>query len=78
MRTGQSPPRQIDRSHRIDSEEFYRLLDGTVIDDAKVFNNKLQEREDYDNFHRPHGSQTPTNNCARRPRPARDASPSAL
>jgi transposase InsO family protein len=53
---------KVERSHRIDAEEFYRLLDGTVIDDAKVFNNKLQEWEDFYNFHRPHGSlggQTP-------------------
>jgi len=52
---------KVERSHRIDAEE-YRLLDGTVIDDAKVFNNKLQEWEDYYNFHRPHGAlggQTP-------------------
>ena len=40
----------------------YRLLDGVVIDDAKVFNDKLQEWEDYYNYHRPHGAlggQTP-------------------
>jgi hypothetical protein len=42
----------------------YRLLDSAVIDDAKVFNNKLQEWEDYNyhNYHRPHGGlggQTP-------------------
>jgi transposase InsO family protein len=52
----------VERSHRIDAEEFYRLLDGDVIDDAHVFNNKLQEWEDYYNFHRPHGAlgaQTP-------------------
>jgi hypothetical protein len=36
----------IERSHRIDSEEFYRLLEGVVID-ADVFNNKLREWEDY-------------------------------
>jgi transposase InsO family protein len=33
-----------------------------VIDDAKVFNDKLQEWEDYYNYHRPHGTlggQTP-------------------
>ena len=34
---------KVERSHRIDAEEFYRLLDGVVIDDAKVFNDKLQE-----------------------------------
>jgi transposase InsO family protein len=53
---------KVERSHRIDAEEFYRLLDGAVIDDAKVFNNRLQEWEDYYNFHRPHGGlggQTP-------------------
>lgn len=32
---------KVERSHRIDAEEFYRLLDGVVIDDAKVFNGKL-------------------------------------
>jgi transposase InsO family protein len=39
-----------------------RLLDGALIDDHKVFNNKLQEWEDYYNYHRPHGrlgDQTP-------------------
>jgi transposase InsO family protein len=47
----------------IDAEEFYRMLDhGIVIDDANVFNDKLQEWEDFYNFHRPHGGldgQTP-------------------
>ncbi|WP_415623357.1 integrase core domain-containing protein, partial [Mycobacterium simiae] len=53
---------KAERSHRIDAEEFYALLDGVVIDDAKVFNNKLREWEDYYNYHRPHGGlggQTP-------------------
>ena len=53
---------KVERSHRIDAEEFYALLDGVVIDDAKIFNNKLQEWEDYYNYHRPHGGldgQTP-------------------
>lgn len=53
---------KVERSHRIDAQEFYRLLDGTLIDDAKVFNDKLQEWEDYYNYHRPHGAlagQTP-------------------
>jgi transposase InsO family protein len=52
----------VERSHRIDSEEFYRLLQGQVIDDANVFTDKLQEWEDYYNYHRPHGAlngQTP-------------------
>ena len=53
---------KVERSHRIDAEEFYRMLDGVVIDDAKLFTSKLQEWEDYYNFERPHGSlggQTP-------------------
>ena len=53
---------KVERSHRIDQEEFYRLLDGVVIDDADVFNQKLQEWEDFYNFNRPHGGldgQTP-------------------
>ena len=53
---------KVERSHRIDAEEFYRLLDGAVIDDAKVFNDKLREWEEYYNYDRPHGGlggQTP-------------------
>jgi len=53
---------KVERSHRIDSEEFYRLLQGHVIDDANLFSDKLQEWEDYYNYHRPHGAlagQTP-------------------
>ncbi|GAA1821453.1 IS481 family transposase [Planosporangium flavigriseum] len=53
---------KVERSHRIDAEEFYRMLDGVVIDDAEVFNDKLREWEDYYNYHRPHGGldgQTP-------------------
>jgi hypothetical protein len=53
---------KVERSHRIDGEEFYRLLEGVIIDDAEVFNDKLREWEDYYNYHRPHGGlggQTP-------------------
>jgi transposase InsO family protein len=53
---------KVERSHRIDAEEFYRLLDGKVVDDARIFKDKLQEWEDYYNYHRPHGGlggQTP-------------------
>lgn len=53
---------KVERSHRIDAEEFYRLLDGVVIGDAGVFNERLKEWEDYYNYHRPHGGlggQTP-------------------
>jgi transposase InsO family protein len=44
---------KVERSHRIDAEEFYRLLDGVIIDDTNLFNDKLQEWEDYYNYHRP-------------------------
>lgn len=53
---------KVERSHRIDEEEFYRMLDGVVIDDTELFNDKLQEWEDFYNFNRPHGGldgQTP-------------------
>src|ERR1700693_1507818 len=53
---------KVERSHRIDTEEFYRMLDGVVIDDTGIFNEKLQEWEDFYNFNRPHGGlggQTP-------------------
>ncbi|MCX4647972.1 hypothetical protein [Streptomyces sp. NBC_01446] len=33
----------VERSQRVDAEEFYRLLDGVIIDDAEVFNDKLRE-----------------------------------
>jgi transposase InsO family protein len=63
---------KVERSHRIDAEEFYRLLDGVVLDDAKVFNDKLQEWEDYYNYHRPHGAlggQTPYERLRQKTRP---------
>jgi transposase len=53
---------KVERSHRIDAEEFYRLLDGVVIDDVNVFNTRLKEWQDYYNYDRPHGGlngQTP-------------------
>jgi transposase InsO family protein len=53
---------KVERSHRIDAEEFYRLLDGVVVDDVNVFNARLKEWQDYYNYDRPHGGlngQTP-------------------
>jgi len=47
---------KVERSHRIDDEEFYRMLAGVVIDDAQLFNTKLQEWEQFYNFERPHGA----------------------
>jgi transposase InsO family protein len=64
---------KVERSHRIDAEEFYRLLDAVVIDDAKAFNGKLQEWEDYYNYHRPHGAldgQTPYERLRQKTYPA--------
>ena len=54
---------KVERSHRVDDQEFYQLLDkGGVTDDIHLFNDKLREWEDYYNYHRPHGAldgQTP-------------------
>jgi transposase InsO family protein len=54
---------KVERSHRLDDEEFYQLLDRDGIsDDIHLFNDKLREWEDYYNYHRPHGAlggQTP-------------------
>jgi hypothetical protein len=38
---------KAERSHRVDAEEFHRLLDGVVLGDAGVFNERLKEWEDY-------------------------------
>jgi len=63
--TSSPPPRlngRVERSHRIDGEEFYRQLRGVVIDDTHLFNDKLQEWQDFCSYHRPHGAlggQTP-------------------
>lgn len=65
---------KVERSHRIDAEEFYRMLDGVVIDDTELFNDKLAEWEHFYNFDRPHGAlggQTPTNDYDRKPRSRR-------
>jgi transposase InsO family protein len=53
---------KVERSHRIDQEDFYRMLEGVVIDDTGLFNVRLKEWEDFYNFNRPHGAlggQTP-------------------
>ncbi|MGB5222584.1 MAG: integrase core domain-containing protein, partial [Polyangiales bacterium] len=53
----------VERSHRIDDEEFYQVLeDSAVRESIHLFNKKLREWEDYYNFDRPHGAldgQTP-------------------
>jgi transposase InsO family protein len=54
---------KVERSHRVDDQEFYQLLDKEgIADDIQLFNKKLREWEDYYNYHRPHGAldgQTP-------------------
>jgi transposase InsO family protein len=54
---------KVERSHRIDNDEFYRLLDkGGVSDDIHLVNKKVREWENYYNHNRPHGGlggQTP-------------------
>src|SRR5262245_18769772 len=54
---------KVERSHRVDDQEFYQLLDKDgITDDIHLFNEKLHEWEDYYNYHRPHGAldgQTP-------------------
>jgi hypothetical protein len=36
---------KVERSHRIDAEEFYRQLKGVLIDDAQLFNDKLHQSD---------------------------------
>jgi transposase InsO family protein len=36
---------KVERSHRIDDDDFYRKLEGVVVDDTQLFNTKLQEWE---------------------------------
>ena len=54
---------KVERSHRVDDQEFYQLLDADgIADDIHLLNDKLREWEDYYNYHRPHGAlggQTP-------------------
>ena len=35
--------------------ELVQPMQLALIDDAKIFNDKLREWEDYDNYRRPHG-----------------------
>jgi hypothetical protein len=48
---------------RVDDQEFYQLPDKDgLTDDIHLFNEKLQEWEEYDHYHRPQGAldgQTP-------------------
>ena len=46
----------VERSHRADEEEFNRMLDGIVIDDARLFNEELKGWEDFYNYNWPHSA----------------------
>jgi Transposase./Integrase core domain. len=64
---------KVERSHRVDDQEFYQLLDKDgITDDIHLFNEKLREWEDYYNYHRPHGAldgQTPYERLIAKMRP---------
>jgi transposase InsO family protein len=45
---------KVERFYRIDQEESYALLDGTVIDNAASLNSKLQEWKQFYNYQRTH------------------------
>jgi len=68
---------KVERSHRVDDQEFYQLLDqGGITDDIHLFNEKLREWEDYYNYHRPHGAlggQTPYERLVEKTRPGLSA-----
>ena len=70
---------KVERSHRVDNEEFYQLLDKDgVSDDIHIFNKKLREWENYYNHHRPHGGlggQTPFERFLERARKVSRKSP---
>jgi hypothetical protein len=55
------------------------MLQGVVIDNTGLFNERLQEWENFHNFSRPHGGlggQTPMRDSGRRRGPRRERSPS--
>jgi transposase InsO family protein len=63
---------KVERSHRIDAEEFYRLLDGVIEDDTGLFNQKLKEWRTTTTTTGPTAGSAvkpPTNDCYKRPRP---------
>jgi transposase InsO family protein len=66
---------KVERSHRVDEQEFYQLLDKDgITDDIRLFNDKLREWEDYYNYDRPHGGlkgQTPYERLLAKKHPAR-------
>ena len=58
---------KVERSHRIDGEEFYRQLKGVVVDDAQLFNDRLQEWQDFYSYigrTAASAARPPTNACS--------------
>ena len=47
---------KVERSHRSDEEEFYWMLKGVVIDETRLFNQKLREWENFYNYQRSHSA----------------------
>src|SRR6185436_655640 len=66
---------KVARSHRVEQQEFYQLLDNAgITDEIRLFNDKLREWEDYYNYDRPHGGlkgQTPYERLLAKKHPAR-------
>ena len=46
---------KVERSHRIDEDEFYHMLKGKVINSLDDLNFKIKTWQDFYNFNRPHG-----------------------
>jgi transposase InsO family protein len=48
---------KVERSHRVDDQEFYKLLNlYGIADDIHLINAWLREWEDYYDYHRPRGA----------------------
>src|SRR4029077_5482468 len=73
---------KVERSHRVDEQEFIQLLDKDgIADDIHLVNDKLREWEDYYNYHRPHGAlagQTPYERLLAKKEPERHRRPENL
>ena len=70
------PPRglkgKVERSHRIDAEEFYPMLDGVVIDDTGLFDQSSRNGRTSTTSTAPTAASVdrlPTSGYDRRPRP---------
>jgi transposase InsO family protein len=65
---------RVERSHRVDDQEFYQLLDKDGIsDDIRLFNEKLREWANDYNYLRPHSGlngQTPFERLLAKRRPS--------